>query len=104
MTHVVFTSDINKDFCPPGPTSKMSMSSSKLPMLTPFKRTRNLSIVSATPDTLIVEGYGLADAGGVPKPFEILRGDELLNETSCDWTPVCAIAGLLSPWRRITRS
>src|SRR5687768_5278554 len=103
MAHVEFRSDINKDFCPPGPTSKMSMSSLKL-MLTPFKRTRSLSIVPATPDTLIVEGYGLADAGGVPKPFEILMGDELLNETSCAWTPVCTIAGLLSPWRRITRS
>src|SRR2546426_317146 len=53
------TSDSSIAFCPVGPTNKMSKSSGKV-WVRPFNVTPPWLIVPAIPETLIVEGYGVA--------------------------------------------
>jgi hypothetical protein len=53
------TSDIMTAFCPPGPTSKTSMSPGKV-WFTPFSFTVTFKTVPDNPATAMFEGYGVA--------------------------------------------
>ncbi len=72
-------SDIKITFCPPGPTSRMSMSAGKV-WDRPLSVTVTFVTVPVKPETTIFDGYGLA--GPLVKvgcPFGILINVELVK-------------------------